>query len=73
MGAFKISTLSAKGQTTIPAEIRRLLDIHPGDSIRYEVEGNSVNLCKAQKIDLQWARALEKTLSEWEGDEDDDL
>ncbi|MBT4501323.1 MAG: AbrB family transcriptional regulator [Gemmatimonadetes bacterium] len=73
MEAIKTSTLSAKGQTTVPAAIRRILDIKPGDSIRYDIKENAVRISKVEKIDLQWARALEKTLTEWEGEDDDDL
>ena len=34
-----ISTLSIKGQTTIPVRVRRELGIEPGDTIAYELEG----------------------------------
>lgn len=32
------STLSSKGQTTIPIDIQRLLKVKPGDKIQYFVE-----------------------------------
>jgi antitoxin PrlF len=32
------STLSGKGQTTIPVDIQRLLNVKPGDKIQYFVE-----------------------------------
>ena len=34
------STLSRKGQTTIPMEIQRLLNLKPGDKIQYFVESD---------------------------------
>lgn len=68
------STLSAKGQTTIPGSVRKRLGLEPGDTLRYEVATDgSVRLHKARKIDLAWARAIESTLTEWQGDGDDDL
>ena len=67
------STISSKGQTTVPAAIRRFLDLHPGNAIAYEVDGDKVSIHKASKIDLEWARALERTLTEWQDGEDDDL
>ncbi len=73
MSELKTSTVSAKGQITIPVSIRRLLGIGPGDAVLYEVEGKNVRLKKLEQIDLEWARAVESTLSEWQGDEDDDL
>ena len=68
-----ISTLSQKGQTTIPQEVREKLGIREGDILEYEIEGSSVRLRKLQRIDAQWSRALETTLTEWCGDRDDDL
>ncbi len=38
--AMTHSTLTRKGQTTIPLEIRQALNLKPGDRIRYEVEGD---------------------------------
>ena len=38
------STVTRKGQTTIPGEIRKALRIKPGDKLQYEVEGNSVTI-----------------------------
>lgn len=73
MDPIKISTISSKGQTTVPVAIRRTLDLHPGDAIAYEVEGDKVSIHKAAKIDLEWAKALEQTLTEWQDEEDDDL
>jgi AbrB family looped-hinge helix DNA binding protein len=33
------SKLTAKCQTTIPEKIRKILDLHPGDSVTFEVAG----------------------------------
>jgi AbrB family looped-hinge helix DNA binding protein len=68
-----ISTLSAKGQTTIPARVRRELDIKAGDTIAYEMAGNSVHIRKTTPLDIEWAKAVEATLTEWSADDDDDL
>lgn len=67
------STLSTKGQTTIPARVRRELAIAPGDTIRYELEDGSVRLHKTSALDVEWAKAVESTLTEWTGEDDDDL
>jgi antitoxin PrlF len=68
-----ISTISVKGQTTIPVSVRRALEIGAGDAIRYDIEGDGVRIVKAVLMDLPWANALHPTLAEWEGEEDDDL
>ena len=38
------STLTSKGQTTIPMKIRRALRIKPGDRLEYEIEGDSATI-----------------------------
>lgn len=34
------STVTSKGQTTIPGEIRQALNIRPGDRLEYVLEGD---------------------------------
>jgi antitoxin PrlF len=36
------STITSKGQTTLPAPIRRALHLKPGDRISYELQGDAV-------------------------------
>jgi antitoxin PrlF len=36
------STVTSKGQTTIPGEVRQALNIKPGDTLEYAIEGNYV-------------------------------
>ncbi len=36
------STVTSKGQTTIPGEIRDALKIKPGDRLQYQIEGDHV-------------------------------
>ncbi len=68
------SRLTAKGQTTIPSEVRKSLELRDGDLLFYEIESeNLVRIRKLEKVDMQWSRAIESTLSEWKGTEDDDL
>lgn len=38
------STVTRKGQTTIPGEIRQALRIKAGDKLQYVVEGDSVTI-----------------------------
>lgn len=68
------SRITAKGQTTIPSEIRKSLELHEGDLLFYELESdNVVRIRKLERVDMEWARAIEVTLTEWKGSEDDDL
>ncbi len=38
------STVTRKGQTTIPGRIRKALRIKPGDKLEYTVEGDHVTI-----------------------------
>lgn len=38
------STVTRKGQTTIPGKIRKALRIKPGDKLEYVVEGDHVSI-----------------------------
>ena len=38
------STVTSKGQTTIPRKIRKALRIKPGDKLEYVVEGDHVTV-----------------------------
>jgi hypothetical protein len=53
--------------------VRRELAIEPGDTIRYELEDGSVRIRKTSPMDVEWATAVESTLTEWTGADDDDL
>jgi len=69
---MNISTLTQKGQTTIPAEIRKKLDLHPGDKVGFEITDGEVVLRKIQAFDYDYHQALGGTLSEWSSKEDDE-
>lgn len=67
-----ITTLTQKGQATIPVEIRKQLDLHPGDKLTFEVTDGNVVLRKIKAFDYEYHHALTKTLSEWSSKEDDE-
>jgi antitoxin PrlF len=37
-----VSTMTSKGQTTVPKEVREALDLEPGAKLRWEVRGGKV-------------------------------
>ncbi len=69
---INISTVTEKGQATIPAEIRRELHLVPGDKVGFEIEHDRVILRRIQPFDYAYHQALSKTLSEWDSAEDDE-
>ena len=42
------STLTSKGQVTIPADVRKRLGLHPGDRVAFLVEGDEVRLVRKE-------------------------
>jgi antitoxin PrlF len=45
-----ISTLTSKGQTTLPREVREALGLKPGDKLAYRVEGETVRLTRPRSL-----------------------
>lgn len=74
MQSVIVSKLTKKCQATIPENVRGILDLHPGDSIAFDVTGDRrVIIRKAIPIDFEFAQALEGVLaSEWLSENDED-
>jgi antitoxin PrlF len=66
------STITQKGQATIPVKVRELLGLHTGDGVGFEMENGKVTISKISPLDLHYAKALNNTLSEWASVEDDE-
>lgn len=68
-----IAKITAKGQTTIPREVREALMVAAGDLIAWEVEPDgTATVRRVQPLDVEYLRALEATLEEWAGDADEE-
>jgi AbrB family looped-hinge helix DNA binding protein len=66
----RTSTITSKGQTTLPREVREALSLKPGDQVVYEIEAGAVMIRKLAPLDAAYMRALQTTLSEWNSPED---
>jgi antitoxin PrlF len=66
------STLSGKGQVTIPIEVRSHLGLDPGDVVIYEIDGDRAYLRRGEPFDVAFHAALSQTLDEWTSPEDDE-
>lgn len=68
-----ISSLTQKGQTTIPIEIREELGLKEGDKLLFEiVNHNKILIKKLLPLDYEYHKSLEANLSEWNSDIDDE-
>lgn len=63
-----VAKITAKGQTTIPRDVRAALKVTSGDLIVWEVgaEGTAT-VRRVQPMDIEYLRAVEGTLGEWGG------
>ena len=67
-----ISKITAKGQTTVPQEIRAALKSRPGDLIAWDLEADGrVAVRRIQPADIEYLQAVQGTLSEWHTAEDE--
>jgi bifunctional DNA-binding transcriptional regulator/antitoxin component of YhaV-PrlF toxin-antitoxin module len=68
-----IAKITAKGQTTIPQDVRVALKVGAGDLIAWEVGTDGIaTVRRVQPLDLEYVRALEGTLGEWAGAADEE-
>ena len=68
-----IAKITAKGQTTIPQNVRAALHVAPGDLISWELGADgTATVRRVQPLDIEYLRALQGTLSEWSSQADED-
>ncbi len=67
-----VAKITAKGQTTIPQNVRAALNLAPGDLIAWEIGDDGIaTVRRVQPMDVEYLRAVEGTLSEWAGAADE--
>jgi antitoxin PrlF len=67
-----ISKITAKGQTTVPREVRAALKSKPGDLIAWDVAPDGrVAVRRIQPADIEYVQAVQGTMSEWGTAEDE--
>lgn len=66
------SKVTSKYQTTIPAKVREKLGIKQGDLVSFEIENGRVSLRRMTPLDVEHAKALTGTLTEWASENDEE-
>jgi AbrB family looped-hinge helix DNA binding protein len=69
---MSVSKVTTKYQTTIPLEVREKLGIQQGDMVAFELENGVVRLRRVVPLDVEYAKALAGTLSEWASENDEE-
>ena len=61
-----ISRITAKGQTTVPQQVRFALNRQPGDLIARDIEPDGrVAIRRIQASGIEYLQAVQRSLSEW--------
>jgi AbrB family looped-hinge helix DNA binding protein len=69
--AHHISSVTSKGQATIPADIRRDAGIEAGDKVLFSFEGGRIVIEKSQAVDDVWNAGQSAMLGEWNNPDED--
>lgn len=48
------STLTSKGQTTVPKQVRDALDLDAGDKLTWEIQGGKVSVTTERPAFFRW-------------------
>jgi AbrB family looped-hinge helix DNA binding protein len=65
------SRLTSKGQATIPADVRKALNLKTGDRVLFELKGGTVSLRRAEKLDRGFMALADAAFDEWNSPEDE--
>ena len=66
-----LGKITTKGQTTIPAPVRKKLGLRPGDFVEFKLAKGGVVLSKADRLDAAFLKLAEETFSDWNSKEDE--
>jgi len=61
--------LSTKGQVSLPGEVRKALNLRPGDSVVFEIIDGNVMIRRADPVDPFFHLPLFQALEEWSQDQ----
>ncbi len=67
-----LGKITTKGQTTIPAPVRRRLGLKPGDFVEFKLGKTGITLSKADRLDAAFLKLSEEVYSDWNSKSDDE-
>lgn len=66
------TTVTQKGQATIPKEVRSYLGLEKGDKVYFKITDQGVLLEKQEADEsYNYLKGLQENLSDWDNEEDD--
>ena len=67
-----VTKVTSKGQATIPSAVRTLLGIKAGDSVMFLIDGDTVTVKRAERLDAGFLRLATESFSDWNTPEADE-
>ncbi len=64
--------VTSKGQATIPSKVRKALGVEAGDSLLFAVDGDTVTLKRAEKLDAGFLKLATENFADWNTEEADE-
>jgi AbrB family looped-hinge helix DNA binding protein len=58
MNTIAASTLTSKGQITIPKEIRERLRLQPGNRVEFHIDGHGQVIMRAKNVDVRELKGM---------------
>lgn len=69
---MELAKITARGQTTIPKNIREAANLVEGDVISFEMDGDRLVVRKVTPRQDEYLQGLSEVLSEWISPEDEE-
>lgn len=67
-----LAKINSKGQITVPADVREVLGVKPGDTVLWELaERGEARVRRAAPLDIAYLETLEPSSSEWASEADE--
>ena len=70
--SMHVAKVTSKGQATIPSKVRKALGVEAGDSVLFTVDGDTVTLKRAEKLDAGFLKLASESFSDWNTEEADE-
>ena len=68
---MELAKITSRGQTTIPKRIREAVNLHEGDVIAFEIEGDHLLLRKVISGQDEYLKGISESFREWDSPEDE--
>ncbi len=69
---MELARIGARGETTIPEQVRAAANLNVGDTLAFEVQADHLIVRKMPVVQDAYLHGLEHTLNEWNSPQDEE-